>query len=123
MLACGCVANATSQGKPVCVIHIDSPQGHTVVPAPDLTGREAQCDYCKEVKPSSVKLAFFKFKGEGSPDSTDVCKHCHYHKVAHEHNTNRVDPRSVMEKGKCTGFEAQGGQQYDEYYCGCRGWD
>jgi hypothetical protein len=125
MLACGCVAQAKDgNGKPVCISHIDSPAGHTVVETPDLTGRQAKCAYgCNNLLPSSPKLAFFKFKGEGSPDAVGVCKHCHYHRVAHEHNPNRVDPRSMMEKGLCQGFEAQGAQPFDEYYCGCRGWD
>lgn len=123
MMACGCVAQGKdSHNQPVCISHIDSPKGHTVVSAPDLTGRQAKCS-CNEVRPSSISLAFFKFQGEGSPDALEICKHCKYHFKAHQHDTTRVDPRSMMELGKCTGFEPHGPWDFDSYYCGHMGWD
>lgn len=85
--------------------------------------RKAQCVYCgAEAESSNDKLAFFKDKGEGSPSATEICG-CGYHQVAHEPGHGRVDPRTVMQQGKCkTGFVARGAQSVDEYYCGCRGW-
>lgn len=93
-----------------------------------LEGREARCG-CGKTRPSTDQddgsLAFFEYRGEGSRMATDMCKHCHFSIVAHEHEgvKNNVDPRTVIEKGKCEGFEARGSWEYDVFYCGCRGWD
>lgn len=90
---------------------------------PDLKGRFAKCgEHCAVVE-SNINLPFFSFRGEGSQDAITICKHCHMHRMAHEHDKRRCDPTSVVERGKCPGFEAQGAQEYDHYYCGCRGWD
>ena len=78
---------------------------------PDLQGRIAKCS-CGKEKESSVDLAFFEFKGVGSHRAENICKHCGYHLIPH---TN----------GKITDheFEPHGPFEFDEYYCGCQGWD
>lgn len=121
IMKCGCAANAncSSMGGikydppiPSCVIH------DCIEPAenqPDLTGRMARCAYfshCKSIQPSDPKeLAFFEYRGPGSPESRDICK-CGYHLKAHE-----------KPDFKCKEFVARGPNEFDMYYCGCRGWD
>ena len=86
-------------------------------------GRLARCPYCKTTAPSSPALAFFEYRGPGSHEATEVCRHCRHYRVAHEHNSNRVNP----EPGPQTRdheFEADPkGRPEDGFYCGCRGWD
>jgi hypothetical protein len=121
-MACGCRANSvrSDNGESFCVIHLCGEQA--VVP--DLTNRMAKCIYgCGSQQPSSLELPFFEYRGEGSKEAVESCGECHYHEVAHKHRTDRVDPRSVMEKGKCTGFKPVGPARSDKYYCGCMGWD
>ena len=112
MFACGHVSNAVnSKGEPSCAICFGIQEGaETIVEAPNISKRKARCACGKTVK-SDFNLPFFEFRGEGSPASTDYCK-CGYHKVAHEKH-----------KVPCRIFEAYGSHKYDEYYCGCRGWD
>lgn len=129
MMQCGHVANATrGDSFPVCAICIGiDPRGALVVAQlPDLTGRIARCG-CGATSPSSRKLPFFLFRGEGSYHALDNCKHCRYGQMAHDpaemaknvpHNR-----RTVVEDGLCPGFEAHGAYETDIYYCGCRGWD
>lgn len=123
MMKCGCAAMATTSrfgGKtydppiPSCVVHdcieiADAP--------PDLTGRTAHCAYGKHApRPSSLDLPFFEFLGSGSREATDLCK-CGYTKSAHERDRKYRVPTS------CKGFEPRGPNEFDRYYCGCRGWD
>jgi hypothetical protein len=126
MMKCGCVASATTmvngKAQPCCPVHIGlTPDAMEVVPAPDLTGRIAKCYGHNPVR-SSTDLAFFVYKGPGSPYAKDVCQ-CGYHLDAHQHNPQRVEPRSVVERGLCSGFQPGGGLQFDEYYDGCHGWN
>lgn len=81
MMKCGHAANATHEGKPVCVICFmvgpfpeyakeidDTP--------PDLTGRMATCSYetradrqpCTSREPSSTRLAFFSYRPDKPTD-------------------------------------------------------
>lgn len=88
--------------------------------------REAICT-CKRVVPSGPSLAFFEFTGEGSERARTSCKNCGYSECAHsaEHMARNVpsNRKTVIEQGKCHGFEPRGAFEYDFYYCGCRGWD
>jgi hypothetical protein len=78
--------------------------------------RMARCS-CGKTEPSSDKaqLAFFEFRGVGSKEATETCRHCGYHAVAHQPE----HPRRVA----CLDFEPRGPQEFDLFYCGCRGWE
>ena len=98
-----------------------------------LLGRMAVCSYGKKggkyatenhgtPVASSVNLAFFEYRGEGSKSATEKCANCGYYKVAHD--LPLVDDRG-RPRGKdiCDSFAPHGAYEYDEYYCGCWGWD
>lgn len=128
MMACGHAANATNSKteEPCCAICVGIHEGaETVVPGPDLTGRIAKCT-CGRTRPSSEKLAFFEYRGPGSPVATETCK-CGYHKKAHDPEYMKQNVPSnretVIEQGKCKGFEPRGPMEYDSFYCGHSGWD
>jgi hypothetical protein len=128
MLECGHAANATDgQGNPCCAICFMSTPAASVPAssAPDLSGRLAKCG-CGAKKPSSPSLAFFEFRGPGSRTANDTCK-CGYALAAHdpiEMARNVPSNRcTVVELGKCKGFEPRGAYEFDSFYCGCRGWD
>lgn len=121
LMKCGCRANSTFKNGPCCAVHFCS---EVATQQPDLTGRKAKCAYGEHgIVDSSLQLAFFEYKGPGSPNASETCKHCRMHKVAHEHDPGRVDPSSVVERGQCPGFEPHGTLEMDVYYCGCRGFD
>jgi hypothetical protein len=86
-------------------------------------GRTARC-HCGATRPSTEPgLAFYAYRGPGSAAAEEHCT-CGFHKCAHERQPRLVDPRSVQERGDCTtGFVAHGPHEFDEFYCGCRGWD
>jgi hypothetical protein len=53
-----------------------------------------------------------------------------YFKSAHDPNHHAFRDRNgkqyrptVVEEGKCSGFESRGPADEDQYYCGCWGWD
>lgn len=85
--------------------------------APFLVGRTARCGYhsrCGTEVPSHQKLAFFEYRGEGSKDAVEKCRHCRYFEVAHKvGHHDRI----------CDSFEPNGAFEFDSFYCGCRGWD
>lgn len=118
LMECGHTSNATCNGKPSCVI---CSCNAVASQKPDLTGRIAKCTMCSTRLPSNYGLAFFEYRGPGSIEATETCK-CGYYKCAHERQPENVDPRSVIETGKCKGFEARGPRE-DGFYCGCHGWD
>ena len=115
MMSCGCAANAqrrlaiTGEQIPCCMIHDCT----DVVPAPDLTERQARCGCGKLVASDPDKAAFYEFRGIGSRYATDLCE-CGYTKSAHE------KPHIAA---KCQNFIARGPHEFDSFYCGCRGWD
>lgn len=93
-----------------------------------LKGRLAICTYQarhldQKPVPSSRNLAFFEYLGPDSEEAAIRCGNCGYHEVAHHRQEKLVDPRSVIERGKCSGFVPHGPWEYDRYYCGCYGWD
>lgn len=121
MMRCGHVANATSNGKPVCVICYGIAAGADEVAEQQLNleGRKAKCS-CGRTVDSSTSLPFFEFKGEGSRFATGICK-CGYHECAHHYSESRVckDPVECPHGG----FTPRGPAEFDSFYCGCRGWD
>lgn len=60
-MACGHSANATSEGKPCCILCVPDKKAYEVVPhPPDLAGRIAECVYkCGSKRESNYNLAFF----------------------------------------------------------------
>ncbi len=60
MMACGCVAQGTHKGEPVCVSHMGIlPGAYEVAETPDLAGRVAVCVDCRRERESATALAFF----------------------------------------------------------------
>ena len=83
-----------------------------------LEGRTAQCK-CGRREPSTKVFGdCFVYRGTGSETADETCT-CGYHKVAHEHDPKRIDARSVVERGRCTGFSPRGPAVLDLYWCGC----
>lgn len=85
------------------------------VAATDVTVRVARCD-CGREEPSSPNLPFFQFRGEGSPEATDVCV-CGFYDTAHE--AKRTGRR--VSSAVCDEFTPRGPLPTDIFYCGCRG--
>jgi hypothetical protein len=118
MLSCGHAANATDgNGQPSCAICAGLHQS-VPVDAPNLTGRYARCG-CGRTAPSTLdgSLAFFEFRGEGSRSALDICRNCSYAENAHK--------PEVMKRNNaldCHSFEPHGAFEFDNFYCGCRGW-
>lgn len=86
----------------------------------------ARCTCDREPVPSSnhEMLAFFEFRGEGSPHALNTCGHCGYNKVAHGEDAPKwADGRTAVERANCPGFEPAGAAEFDTYYCGHSGWD
>lgn len=120
MMKCGHAANAVNgKGEPSCVICAGlTPDADVVANEPSFGERLAKCS-CGKTQPSSdrARLAFFEFRGEGSPAAMAHCKHCGYYEVAH--NTGKPHLKGNV----CEHFEPHGAYDFDLFYCGCRGWD
>lgn len=87
----------------------------------DLTGRQAKCSYCKKIEPSSYGLWFFEYLGDGCKDAQHKCGVCGFGDVTHmEMNPSTNRPGHMYAKHD---FEPIGGQEFDRYYCACRGTD
>lgn len=86
----------------------------------DLTNRIAKCSCGKEM-PSSPALAFFVYCGEGSSRAESTCKVCAYHAVAHE-RAQDAEARHLRHIADHA-FAPRGAFEFDDFYCGCRGWD
>lgn len=91
-----------------------------------MSERLARC-VCRKTVPSSKDLAFFEDRGPGSEQGRTSCKNCGYHECAHDpaYMAQNVpsNRRTVVEQGKCKGFESRGSFEFDSYYCGCNGWE
>lgn len=85
---------------------------------PDLTDRFARCHVGGPAVPSSFDLAFFEFRGEDSESALMHCT-CGYTLPAHE----AINPFTKRPGITDHPFTARGASEYDNYYCGCRGWD
>jgi hypothetical protein len=68
-MACGCRAQGTSNGKPVCSVHFPSVESQTIAAEPNLVGRIARCADCKREMPSSLSLPFFRHQPSKSTDA------------------------------------------------------
>jgi hypothetical protein len=120
ILDCGHTTNGTDgDGNPVCVID----DSRIIAVEVDLSERLARCGYisCGRTAPSSRGLAFFEYKGPGSKSAIESCGNCGSHQVAHQ-EINPSTKRPGHKHGVCE-FTPKGDAGYDEYYCGCRGWD
>lgn len=96
------------------------------VTVPNLAGRVARC-YCGAEQPSSERLAFFEYCGEGSRTATSICE-CGYALVAHTqaqqfNARGGIIVHNVVTEGKCAGFRARGPLNHDRFYDGCSGWE
>lgn len=101
----------------------------------DATERMARCG-CGKERPSSLGpdvLAFLEDHGPDSRTAREACVHCHYTIEAHDPEVchartygtgeNLRFGQTVVEQGKCPGFEPRGAAPFDTFYCGCRGWN
>ena len=98
LMKCGCRANATDGNRPCCAVHAGlTPLAYEIAETPNLEGRMARC-YCGKEEPSSLSLAFFEYRGVGSLESVESCKHCHMHKEAHVRDPKIYDdyPRRIV---------------------------
>jgi hypothetical protein len=83
---------------------------------PSATPRVAQCIWCNTERPSSPDLPFFADRSAGSKHAETTCRHCGYLAVAHGITNYKTNA--------CEAFEALSeGAPFDEFYCGCGGWD
>lgn len=119
MMKCGHAANSRSNGKPSCVICAGiTPDAYIVANAPNLEGRFAKC-FCGKTEPSSTDLAFFEFRGEGSERAKKQCQNCSYYEIAHNYPPVAGQKNVAI----CHRFSPHGAFEFDDFYCGCRGWD
>lgn len=109
MLKCGCAAHAYRIEKdgthtPSCIIHDCTEQ----VEAPNLEGRMARCTYYgKDMK-------WWKERWKMG------CSDCQKtHGAGTENRCQCERPSSVS----LAFFRHKPDSQYDEYFCGCAGWD
>lgn len=139
-MECGHTSNATGEGGlPVCIVcaMTKGDAAHTVAKQPpDLTGRIATCgDRNGEhgAVPSNTGLAFFEYRGPGSPWATEQCGAlvplrrdgsgavgpCCYFRMVHQ----PINPATGREGITDHEFIEREPHEHDSYYCGCRGWD
>ena len=133
-MECGHTATARDKdGQPVCIVCVATSgdrAGRTPMAAPpDLTGRIATCgDRNGEhaPMPSSVDLAFFEYRGPGSPWATEQCGAliggrvpCCYFRMVHQ----PINPATGRPGITDHEFIEREPHEHDSYYCGCRGWD
>lgn len=97
-----------------------------------LEGRTARCAYygrptkypiddtglCLSERPSSTDLAFFEYKGAESRWADTICI-CNMADVAH----GPINPETRRGGIVDHPFTPRGPAEFDEYYCGCHGWD
>ena len=121
LMKCGHSSNGAvtyCTNTPVCVVCVGISPGATEVDndPPNLQGRTAKCDSCKNTKPSDVSLPFFEYRGPGSRYEVQ-CANCHRF---HEHK--EVGREGIF--GPCSNYQpSTGGRETDGYYCGCQGWE
>lgn len=133
LMKCGHESQATYQAtkdSPVqdsCVICWDPHTTDWRAPEdnkPDLTNRQAQCS-CGRTRPSDPdKLAFFEYRGPGSKIAARACKHCGFYEEAHSTGFwNKSNGDLSLLSPRFHAFKPHGPYDFDEFYCGCRGWD
>jgi len=86
----------------------------------ELKNRVAKC-VCGKTAPSddSGKLAFFKFKGEGSEWAKLFCKNCGFSLAWHD----KAKADEAYCPCDCENFESLDSFEFDSYYCGHAGWE
>lgn len=89
-----------------------------------LEGRTARCG-CGKTKPSSKDLAFFRYKGEGSSPADLTCGFLIKGSICHAHPEVHQEINPSTKRAGITDHEHQphGAFEFDEFYCGCSGWD
>ena len=125
LLKCGHVVNALINKVPGCAICNCIEIDREVHGTEGLEGRKAKCGDHKPgsgdgIRDSNWELPFFRYRGPGSFDAEDVCAICGYRKTAH---VTKPIGRNVVAEEICPGFKSHGPFEYDEFYCGCWGWD
>lgn len=133
LMLCGCVAQGyavTALGNvPACVVH-DCIELALTLGSPLLEGRRAEC-HCKTQLPSSLDLAFFVYRGPGSPVSLG-CASCSLVPGSPQHQDGKCmhvkkglrwseNVADWEPNGKS--YVARGPMLTDAFYCGCDGWD
>lgn len=68
-MKCGHIANATSNGKPVCAICSCFEVERECKENEGLEGRIAKCTSCNNTTPSNWGLPFFKYKPDEERDA------------------------------------------------------
>ena len=96
---------------------IQTGHGEITSVVPHRGGRMAVCS-CGEMQPSSADLFGLTDLSADGARASESCGTCRYSIVAH---TDEI--RSRPHSRVCGEFTPQGEQEFDTYYCGCRGWD
>ena len=87
-----------------------------------LVGRKAKCSYypnggkygkCQEIQDSTRPLPFFSYLGPGSDHYSITCKICQKSKNNGNHKVGESGHHEFVGNYK----------EFDDYYCGCWGWD
>lgn len=110
MMACGHAANAVDgKGNPVCAICYGIHQGATeVVETPSLDGRKARCAYYGST-----------FERPGARFGCS-CYQCAKRYRTEGKRTCKCERDSST---NLAFFEHRPDEKYDQFYCGCHGWD
>lgn len=87
-----------------------------------LAGRQARCD-CGRTCPSDgtapgyTEIPFFQYWGPGSEKAERQCASCGKYEVAH----GPAAPHGG--RYACAEWRQRQPDEFDSFYCGCRGWD
>lgn len=110
MMGCGHVANAMDgDGKPVCVICVGIDPRATIEVTEDqfsaLLGRRARCDYYGQASTRSYSCNHAAETG----CSRDAC------------TCELASTRGLT--GELAFFDHRPDDEFDRFYCGCKGWE
>ncbi len=130
LMICGHAANGICTSKngikynpgiPCCVICSCNEQESNQPDSENkLHDRQAICCSKQSLKPSTLNLAFFEYRGPNSKVANTMCS-CGFAEIAHTRDYSKM--AGWRPKKCCDNFEARGAWEYDLYYCGCRGWN
>lgn len=121
MMGCGHTANSTRDGKPSCVMCTGlNPEADVVIEIPDVTGRMARCSCGKLVPSDPSRLAFFQ---SAEIRARQTCKVCRYAAIAHAEETRQRPHNRNTKLGDGHAFVRSDADEFDSYYCGCRGFN
>ena len=68
LMKCGCVSNATCEGRPACAIHSCTEIEREVQGTDGLEGRMSKCSDCRRTANSNWTLPFFKYQPDKETD-------------------------------------------------------